>query len=224
MRLFLNQLKLPYSPFNISFHSKVSKLSNTLWLLGGLPLRPLLRQCFTFPLLGSRLQLRLPPRRRDTSRLKQWSASPTTCGSAERSGSAAAAAAWGAAAAGAAGPCGASRSGPPSPPALWGCSGPPASRCPWPPSAAPPLSRGARLPRSARGGGGGRQNFNGSWFYCDIKIVTPLRRKRKLPPFLMPCDIKLKWASSRSYSALSAVFLLPVQHFDLRWLLTHTSN
>lgn len=105
------------------------------------------------------------------SPLKQWSASPTTCGSAERSGSAAAAAAWGAAAAGAAGPCGASQSGPPSPPALWECSEPPASRCPWPPSAAPPLSRGARLPHSA---GGLRKSeraefFKGSWLEYILK-------------------------------------------------------
>lgn len=81
--------------------------------------------------------------------LKQWSASPTTCGSVERSGSAVAVAAWVAAAAGAAGPCGASQSEPPSPPALWGCSEPPASHCPWLLLAAPLLSRGAHLPHSA---------------------------------------------------------------------------
>lgn len=102
---------------------------------------------------------------------KQWSASPTTCGSAASSGSAAAAAAWGAAAAGAAGPCAASRSEPPSPPGLWGCSGPPTSRCPWPPSGVPPPSRGALLQRSG-GRRSGAEPTGPIFFWGSFRVIT----------------------------------------------------
>lgn len=161
------------------------------------------------------------------SPLKQWSASPTTCGFAETPCSAVAAAAWGAAAAGAAGPCVASRSAPPSPPTLWGCSGRRASRCPWPPSATPPPSRGARPPRSA---GGWRES--GSWFEYMFKIELTLREENIFAPFPAPewYNVKMhRLALSHLSSGWRSVSALHTRHAalwsqQLSWLLTHASN